>query len=67
MQLIINSDKIDIPNQIRNVTGLLEHFDLKQKVVIVEVNGVILEKVNHQDTQLSDGDRIEIVHFVGGG
>lgn len=65
--LIINGDQIEVPGRIDDVSKLLTHFDLDQKVVIVEWNQTILEKGIHQDTRLSDGDRIEIVHFVGGG
>ena len=67
MELLINGDKLKLPNEIRTVSDLLEHFKLNQKVVIVEVNGSILEKGDHQESRLSDGDKIEIVHFVGGG
>ncbi|MDF0726864.1 sulfur carrier protein ThiS [Cytobacillus sp. S13-E01] len=67
MMLIINGDQIEVPGRIDDVSKLLTHFDLDQKVVIVEWNQTILEKGIHQDTRLSDGDRIEIVHFVGGG
>ncbi|WP_018665082.1 sulfur carrier protein ThiS [Heyndrickxia acidiproducens] len=67
MELIINGEKTVIPSNIGTVSELLQHFQLDQKVVIVEVNHDILEKRNHQETHLSDGDRVEIVHFVGGG
>lgn len=67
MELLINNDNIKIPDEIGNVSTLLEHLQLDKLIVIVEVNGVILEKTNHRDTRLSDGDKIEIVHFVGGG
>lgn len=67
MNIIINGEQVEIPASIDDVSKLLGHFDLDQKVVIVEWNQTILEKGSHQDTRLSDGDRIEIVHFVGGG
>ncbi|UTR09899.1 MULTISPECIES: sulfur carrier protein ThiS [Evansella] len=67
MELIVNGDKIEVPGSVSTVTNLLEHFDIDKKVVIVEVNGDILEKDNHQERKISDGDKIELVHFVGGG
>jgi thiamine biosynthesis protein ThiS len=33
----------------------------------VEINQRILDKVQHAETNLRSGDRIEMVHFVGGG
>lgn len=67
MQLTINGDKLDVPNSVDSVSKLLAHYKLDQKIVIVELNQTIVEKAEHQETRVSDGDRIEIVHFVGGG
>ncbi|WP_226085843.1 sulfur carrier protein ThiS [Mesobacillus sp. S13] len=67
MELIINGERMNIPSQIKTASELLNYFQLEEKVLIVELNEAILEKSAHQDTRLSDGDRIEIVHFVGGG
>ncbi|MBW7459661.1 sulfur carrier protein ThiS [Paenibacillus sepulcri] len=67
MNLHINGENVEVPGTLASVHDLLRHFGLEEKVVIVEWNQSILEKSAHQDTRLSDGDRIEIVHFVGGG
>lgn len=67
MTLIINGDRVTVPGTVATVSELLKHFSMEQKVVIVELNERILEKLEHQETRLSDGDKIEIVHFVGGG
>lgn len=67
MNLLVNGEAVQLPASTETVAELLVHFGLTEKVVIVEHNQVILEKTNHQETRLADGDRIEIVHFVGGG
>lgn len=67
LELIINGEKIRIPAEESTVTGLLQHFNLHQKVVIVELNDEILAKESLSETLLSNGDKVEIVHFVGGG
>jgi sulfur carrier protein len=67
MQLIINGDPIGVPDSVTTVSQLLLHLGLEEKIVIVELNQTILEKANHLITTVSSGDRIEIVHFVGGG
>jgi len=67
MKLIINGENIQVPDSLEVVSDLLQHFQLGEKVVIVEVNASILEKDQHARTRLTDGDRVEIVHFVGGG
>ncbi|PLS01167.1 sulfur carrier protein ThiS [Neobacillus cucumis] len=67
MKILLNGESIQLPDDIVAVSDLLKHYEIHDKVVVVEVNGEILTKENHQSTRLSDKDRIEIVHFVGGG
>ena len=63
----LNGEQVQLPEQIVFVADLLEFYNVQNKVVVVEVNGNILNKDEHQETRLSDRDKIEIVHFVGGG
>lgn len=67
MLLRINGEQVELPDSIQTVQDALNHFELKNKVVIVELNQDILEKNTHETTKISDGDQLEIVHFVGGG
>lgn len=39
----------------------------KTEFVAVELNGEILPRASYPDTVLSDGDKLEVVSFVGGG
>ena len=50
-----------------SVADLLTDKGLQHKLVVVELNGTILERAAFGDTVLAPGDRIEVVHFVGGG
>lgn len=45
----------------------LKENGLNEKRIAVELNGEILPKAKYSDTTFCDGDRIEIVNFVGGG
>jgi sulfur carrier protein len=67
MNLLINGEKITLPKTVGSVNDLLNHFQLEKRIVIVELNHEIIEKAAYAETRLTDGDRIEIVHFVGGG
>ena len=49
------------------VAELIRELELPQGKVAVEHNGVIAPRSGHAEAQLADGDRLEIVHFVGGG
>jgi sulfur carrier protein len=65
--LLINGDKCEAPDTISTVSELLIHLGLGEKIVIVELNRIIIEKSGHLTTTVANGDRMEIVHFVGGG
>lgn len=65
--------KIYINGQAQNldlglsVQDLIQQFDLANKRYALELNQAILPRSHYVDTQLNDGDRIEIIHAVGGG
>ena len=50
-----------------SVAGLLDQLSLEPKKIAVERNLEIVPKSLYGETTLSEGDRIEIVQFVGGG
>ncbi|HZG61629.1 MAG TPA: sulfur carrier protein ThiS [Anoxybacillus sp.] len=67
MELIINGEMIQLHESVKTVSDLLSHFQLNNKIAIVEVNLNIINKQDYETTTLSNGDKVEIVHFVGGG
>ena len=51
----------------QNVASVIEALALTGKRIAVERNGEIVPRGLHEQTQLADGDRLEIVVAVGGG
>jgi len=49
------------------ITALITHLGLTQRRIAVEVNREIIARDHYSGHALTDGDQIEIVHFVGGG
>lgn len=49
------------------VAGLLSQLGLKTGRVAIEYNLQILPKAKWEETEVAEGDRFEIVQFVGGG
>ncbi len=49
------------------VNDLIQDLELVGKQVAVELNGQIVSRDRWQGEDLASGDRVEIVHFVGGG
>lgn len=67
MKLVINGDQADVSDGI-SVTVLLEEQHVKMpEMVTVELNGVILKRDAFESTQLSEGDKVEFLYFMGGG
>jgi sulfur carrier protein len=50
-----------------DLTTIISALDLKSDRIAVEHNGEIVSRTAWPQAQISEGDRLEIVHFVGGG
>ena len=50
-----------------SVTNLISQLELDIEKIAVELNQEILHLENHSKTILKEGDKLEIIHFVGGG
>ena len=50
-----------------NLNGLLNNLKIEKNKVAIEVNGEIIEKNKYSNLILDKGDKVEIVHFIGGG
>ena len=50
-----------------NLNELLNKLKIQKNKVAIEVNGVIVEKNKYPNLILNKGDKVEIVHFIGGG
>ena len=66
MQIILNGENTEQQDGI-SISGLLSQLNIGLERVAVEVNMDIVSKSKYDTHLISDGDRIEIVHFVGGG
>lgn len=65
--------KILLNGEIREVSGeidldqLLEFFSLPKQRVAIELNSNVVRRADWPMTQVANGDRLEVIHFVGGG
>lgn len=50
-----------------DLVSLLEHLSLPSQRIAVELNGSVIRRVDWPATLIREGDRVEVVHFVGGG
>ena len=64
--LYLNGTKILFDNDM-NLLTFLETQNLSQKQIAVAINGSVIQKKEYKKTIIREGDKIEVVHAVGGG
>lgn len=69
MKLHVNGEERDFPNAASpfSLAALVEQLGMKPDRVAVELNRDIVPRDRWNETVLNEGDRLEVVHFVGGG
>ncbi len=66
MKLVINGEERSFGDDL-TLAALVEQLGVKPDRVAVELNHDIVRRDRWTGTVLHDGDRLEVVHFVGGG
>ena len=66
MKLHINGEERDFASNL-TLSSLLDELGMKADRVAIELNRNIIARDRWSQTALKEGDRLEIVHFVGGG
>lgn len=66
IQIILNGKPHNIKEK-TNIISLLETLSLSEKKVAVEINEEVVSRDSYDKKFLSSKDRVEIVHFIGGG
>ncbi len=66
MHLLVNGEPQSFTDLL-TLAQLVDQLGMKGDRIAVELNREIVPRTEWANTQLSDGDQLEIVHFVGGG
>jgi thiamine biosynthesis protein ThiS len=66
MTIVLNGEPKEIPAD-STVAALLEELGLTPERLAIEVNRRIVRRADWHSTTLAEGDKVEVVHFVGGG
>jgi len=66
MRLLVNGEERQVGPS-TTVRQLLASLGLSETLVAVERNEEIVPRAQHACTELNEGDRVEVVQFVGGG
>ena len=66
MRIVLNGESRDVPEACA-VASLLAELQIRGDRVAVEVNLNIVDRHTFEGTALRDGDRVEVIGFIGGG
>jgi len=66
LTIIVNENQIEMPEG-SVISDLIKTLGLNPGRLAVELNRRIVRRANWDSTSISEGDRVEVVHFVGGG
>lgn len=66
MEILVNGEPLEIEEG-QTLMALVEKLSLAEKRIAVELNREIVPHGQYQNHLLNTGDRIEIVHAIGGG
>jgi thiamine biosynthesis protein ThiS len=66
MEIFLNGERREVPDGL-NILQLVEFLGLNPQRLAIEHNLQIVKRDRWPERHLSSGDKVEIVHFVGGG
>ena len=62
----LNGRKLELSSK-HSITTLLQKYKIDGKKIAVELNGTIVNRNKYKLIYIKNKDKIEIVHFIGGG
>jgi len=66
MTIFINGESHELEG-VSSLTALLDALELPKQRIAIELNRQVIRKQDWENTAVAENDRIEVVHFVGGG
>ena len=66
MTVTVNGKPMELPAGL-TIDGLLAHLEVRREFTAVALNREVAQRSRYAETQLQDGDKVEIVHPMGGG
>lgn len=67
MKLIVNQEEVQFPGESMTVRELLAAKRWSFPLIIVKINGRLVERSSYDAQKVVDGDEVEIYHLVSGG
>lgn len=66
MKIVLSGETVEL-DRAYTISELITKYDMKKETVVVELNGELPDKETYDTTHTQEGDKIELIRFVGGG
>lgn len=66
IQVKVNGEMQEVPETV-TLDRFLELFSFPMQRIAVELNNEVIRRTDWPETTINNGDKVEIIHFVGGG
>lgn len=66
IQVTVNGEMQEVPETV-TLDRFLELFSFPMQRIAVELNNEVIRRTDWPETTINNGDKVEIIHFVGGG
>jgi sulfur carrier protein len=66
MTVTVNGKPMELPDGL-SIDGLLAHLEVRREFTAVALNREVAPRSRYAETRLREGDKVEIVHPMGGG
>jgi thiamine biosynthesis protein ThiS len=67
MTITLNGERTEVPSEATTVEALLKSLRYTFPLIIVKVNGTLVERASYGNARVGEGDDVETYHLVSGG
>ncbi|HTX88279.1 MAG TPA: sulfur carrier protein ThiS, partial [Bacteroidales bacterium] len=67
MTITLNNNPEELAGDLLRVSELLQKKNFTFKMLIVKINGTLVNKQDYETATVKDGDRVEVLHLISGG
>jgi thiamine biosynthesis protein ThiS len=67
MKIILNNNPEDIKGNSITINQLLKLKNYTFRMLIIKINGILVQKGDYETTSIHDGDEVSVLHLISGG
>ncbi|HOY38795.1 MAG: sulfur carrier protein ThiS [Bacteroidales bacterium] len=67
MNILLNNNPVNFTKSEMSIAEIIEEKNFTFKMLVVKLNGILIEKENYRSALVKDGDTLVILHLISGG